>query len=68
MEVPFPLIGYNERPHITRIRANAMSSAAFDDTNNKFFTWGDFGRMKPEVKGGGQPPIMFPKLHTLITL
>lgn len=45
-----------------------MSSAAFDDTNNKFFTWGDFGRMKPEVKGGGQPPIMFPKLHTLITL
>ena len=31
---------------ISRIKANALDSAAFDDDKNRFFTWGSFGNLR----------------------
>ena len=57
-EVAFPLIERGDRPFhwfekptITRIKANAHDSAAFDEKEGNFYTWGRFGRLRLEPKG-----------------
>ena len=51
------------KPRITRIKANAHDSAAFDDQHRRLFTWGSFGNLRTELKGRGHKWLQFtPKL------
>jgi len=36
---------------ISRIKAGAYDSAAFDDKHQKMFTWGQFGNMRMDRRG-----------------
>lgn len=54
------------KPTITRIKANAYDTAAFDDVNNRVFTWGSFGNLRlSSEKLGHRWPQFAPKMVDL---